>query len=201
MMKRTLPPMDGPPTVLDLFDGVGNSWAPGLFVRTVTTTWDSWWIVGQCNGTSAAKTVKVEPSMLPIDISAGAPPPPPEASSLCVLDIWGERYLGGLNDHNEMVTAPVDATLWRVWRMRPTPWVAGCDRHLSEGSFAIKRVAWAASTSASAAQQRGTLAVTLRGLTAEATHVRFTLPTPWKVHIIRIPAVISSSTYNMCCSS
>jgi len=68
-----------------------------------------------------------------------------------------------------MTTMPMDATLWRVWRTRTYPWVGGCDRHLSEGWFAVKMVVWDVGT---ADPSSGTLTITLRGLTTEETTVR-----------------------------
>ena len=171
LAKRAMPPMEGPPHILDLFDGVGSDWSPGLFVRVVKTSWDSWWVVGHCNGTSAAVAKTIAASMLPV--ASGAKQLEP--TELAVLDIHDGRYLGGLNDHHQMVTKSLDASLWRIWRSRPYPWVVGCDRHLSEGGWAVKDVQWHSSAPTS-----GTLTITMRGLTTEPTLVRILLPTPWK---------------------
>ena len=77
LAKRAMPPMEGPPHILDLFDGVGSDWSPGLFVRVVKTSWDSWWVVGHCNGTSAAAAKTIAVSMLPV-LSGAQPLEPTE---------------------------------------------------------------------------------------------------------------------------
>ena len=172
LSKRCMPPMAGPLAILDLFNsGVGDDFAPGLFVRRVETSWDTWWILGHCNSQDTATIQSIDAAMLPLP--AGAPPLDP--TDLCIFDIHNECYVGGLSDHNTMTTNARDGSLWRIWRARPYPFVGGCDRHFSEGSWAVKDVQW---TSASASA--GTLAVTVRGLTTEPTTIRITLPSPWK---------------------
>lgn len=172
LAKRSMPPLPGPPHIIDLFDKVGTDWAPGLFVRVISTAWDTWWLVGHCNATTATVTKPISASMLPLS-GPGAQPLSP--ADLCVFDVHESRYVGGLSDHDEMVTGSMDATLWRVSRARKYPWVGGCDRHLSEGWWAVKDVIWSSTSLVT-----GTLAITARTLSTESTIVRILLPAPWK---------------------
>ena len=93
-------------------------------------------------------------------------------AQLGVLDIFEQDFLGTFDAVHTMLTPPGDARLWRVWRTRPYPWCMGCDRHLSEGAFAVKACAWDASSAS--------LTLTLRALTCETTLLRVLLPSPWR---------------------
>ena len=85
----------------------------------MSTAWDTWWVVGHCNASSAAVTKAIDASMLPLPAGAA----PPAAAALCCFDVHNEEYLGGLADHGAMATPPLDASLWRIWRFRPYPFV------------------------------------------------------------------------------
>ena len=191
LAKRCLPPLAGPPAILDLFSsGVGDEFGPGLFARVVRTPWDDWWLVGHCNASNSTADRAVNPSDLP-PLPPPPPPPPPTPAGfvgggaasatpalLYCFDVHNQHFLGELDPGAAIATTTkaLDASLLRVWRARPYPFVGGCDRHVSEGGFAVRGAAWEAEANG----QAGALTITLRGLTTEATTVRVTLPMPWK---------------------
>ena len=102
LARRCMPPLDGPPTILDLFEGVGDTWTPGMFVRVVQTAWDSWWIVGHCNVQSVPVTKTVDVTAFPPLPGGGTTPPDP--TMVCSFNVHDQSYVGGLSDHNQVLT-------------------------------------------------------------------------------------------------
>lgn len=131
--------------ILDLFSsGVGDEFGPGLFARVVQTPWDTWWLVGHCNAsvTTVAKAIDTL-GLPPLPAPSVLVPADEDPATLYCFDVHNQHFLGELVGSSiTMTTKPLDASLLRVWRARPYPFVGGCDRHFSEGGFAVKNAAW-----------------------------------------------------------
>lgn len=142
---------------LDLF----TSPLPSLLDLSVSTSWDTWHVVGLINWTEEVQERTLEFARL-----VPAPSGPQR-----VFEFWEKEDLGEQLERLPLTLPPRSARLLRIAPERPHPWLLASEMHLTQGGVEVSDLRWS--------RERLTLRGVCRRPRGARGTLRVTVPLGW----------------------
>jgi hypothetical protein len=131
LLRKTLPRPHDVAIPVDLFD-TPHPDHPKVFLRTVTTDWDTFRVVALYN-----MSAKPFEAAVPFEYLGIGPD-----STQAVWEFWNQQYIGLATDNLNVTVPPRSVCVVRLTDAHPRPHLLGTDMHITMGETDVQSCAW-----------------------------------------------------------